>query len=249
MKTRDGFRMCYNLQTGVSDRYKMITYAQIVQKQNDLNRLSDNIKEQKEEIGLVTEISVADGGYYSDMEITKIKREELSCFIPIPKTRKAVFIYNEEDDTYTCPENRICIKLNSKGKSKDKVYYIYECKDCGACPSKKGCNIKETTNKKRIWIDDKINKKDTSEFKKKMNTKEARKIIKRRKEIVEHPYGTIKRWFGKLGFLVTGLRSVQTEIDIVTTAYNIKRLLKVENNKEILFQQLEVYFNIKNTQK
>ncbi len=242
MKTRDGFKMCYNLQTGVSDKHKMITYARATQDQNDLNRLAENIREQSQEIDLEPKTSVADTGYFSITEINKVEDKGLFCYIPIPKTKKPVFNYNEKDDIYLCPENKKCINVNRKRKSGNREYNIYLCKDCKNCLSKKKCNLKESTNTKEIWID--TNKEEIDNFKERMKSKEAKEIIKLRKGIVEHPYGTIKMLFGKLGFIVTGLASVQTEIDLVTTAYNIKRLLKVEKNKDVLFKQLEVYFNI-----
>lgn len=52
-----------------------------------------------------------------------------------------------------------------------------------------------------------------------------KKKILERKEVVEHPFGTIKWMMGKFNFLLTGKEKVQIEFDIYATAYNIKRLL------------------------
>src|SRR6185503_12294485 len=52
----------------------------------------------------------------------------------------------------------------------------------------------------------------------------ARKL---RKALVEHPFGTIKRWFGYTYFLVKGLEMVRAEWSLITLAYNLKRVLNL----------------------
>ena len=53
--------------------------------------------------------------------------------------------------------------------------------------------------------------------------------VNRRKTIVEHPFGTLKYWMGKIPLLLRGREKVPTEINLYATAYNIKRLLKIES--------------------
>ena len=48
-----------------------------------------------------------------------------------------------------------------------------------------------------------------------------------RKQLVEHPFGTIKRGFGYDHFLLKGLAKVRTEWSLITLAYNLKRVLKL----------------------
>ena len=248
MKTRDGYKMSYNIQTGVDNKYKMITYANATQKQNDLNILSENIKKQVDEINLKPCKIVADSGYYSALEVTNVKSDKnMSCFIAIPdKWQKSDFIYDENNDTYTCIEGKILSKSKTKRVHHKKEYYEYKCLECKDCSSKIKCGLKENSKYKRLTIGLNISQKEVDNFKKDMKTEKAKSIIRKRKEIVEHPYGTIKRWFGKLGFIVTGLKNVQTEINLVTTAYNVRRLLNVQINNNLLFEQLELYFNFKN---
>ena len=48
-----------------------------------------------------------------------------------------------------------------------------------------------------------------------------------RKQLCEHPFGTIKRWFGYDHFLLKGLDKVRTEWNLITLAYNWKRVLNL----------------------
>jgi len=54
-----------------------------------------------------------------------------------------------------------------------------------------------------------------------------------RKTLVEHPFGTIKRWMGCTHFSLKGLEKVRTEWSLITLAYNLKRVLNL-----VSFQQL-----------
>ena len=240
MKTRDGYKMCYNLQTGVNHKNKMITLARVSQQANDKNLLKRNIDTQVKEINLRPKEAVADGGYDDSNTILLSNESETSIYLP-EKKESDLFKYDSEKDLYICPKGK---KLEYTGKnrvSRKREYKTYFCKECKGCDIKTTCTTEKSRGRSK-WRD--VNENKIQEFRNKMKTKKAKEIVSLRKQLVEHPFGTIKRWFGKLGFIVTGIKAVQTEVDLVTTAYNIKRLIKVENNQDFLFEQLEVYFNI-----
>ena len=51
--------------------------------------------------------------------------------------------------------------------------------------------------------------------------------LKLRKQLCEHPFGTIKRFFGYTYFLMKGLTKVRAEWSLMTLAYNLKRVLNL----------------------
>ena len=51
--------------------------------------------------------------------------------------------------------------------------------------------------------------------------------LKLRKQLAEHPFGTIKRAFGYDHFLLKGLEKVRAEWSLITLAYNFKRVLNL----------------------
>jgi hypothetical protein len=55
-----------------------------------------------------------------------------------------------------------------------------------------------------------------------------------RKALCEHPFGTIKRWFGYTHFLLKGLAKVRTEWSLITLVYNLKRVLKLVSLEKLL---------------
>jgi hypothetical protein len=48
-----------------------------------------------------------------------------------------------------------------------------------------------------------------------------------RKQLVEHPFGTIKRAWNQGYFLTKGQESVNAEMSLTVLAYNIKRAIKI----------------------
>ena len=70
-------------------------------------------------------------------------------------------------------------------------------------------------------------------FKKKMNNKRSKKIISKRMAIVEHVFGTIKYWMGQIPLKLRGKEKVETEINIYSSAYNIKRLINLNSFNNI----------------
>jgi len=48
-----------------------------------------------------------------------------------------------------------------------------------------------------------------------------------RKQLVEHPFGTIKRAWNQGYFLTKGLQSVNTEMSLTVLAYNLKRVIQI----------------------
>jgi Transposase DDE domain len=52
-------------------------------------------------------------------------------------------------------------------------------------------------------------------------------ILVRRREIVEHPFGSIKQWMNQGAFLTRGLEKVCAEFSLTALAYNLRRALNI----------------------
>jgi hypothetical protein len=55
-----------------------------------------------------------------------------------------------------------------------------------------------------------------------------------RKTLAEHPFGTIKRFFGYTHFLLKGLEKVRTEWSLMTLVYNLKRVLNLVSFEKLM---------------
>ena len=52
-------------------------------------------------------------------------------------------------------------------------------------------------------------------------------LLDRRREIVEHPFGSIKQWMNQGVFLMRGLANVRGEFSLTALAYNLRRALNI----------------------
>lgn len=59
-------------------------------------------------------------------------------------------------------------------------------------------------------------------------------LISKRKELVEHPFGTIKRSLGYTYFLLKGIDKVKAEFSFICFIYNFKRALNIVSINELI---------------
>ncbi len=234
MKSRDGKIPAYNVQIAVDAENKMIADSEVVTEEVDLAELPKMIESIKEELGQVPEEAIADRGYNAPdlieqtekIEYTEGKRIE--TYIPQEITSKdkeeIKFEYMAEKDEYKCSAGRRLV-LIQKNKLKHKsLANAYRGIECEGCPLRSKC----TGSKKGRMVHRYINQQWRDEYKAKMLSTIGREKMRLRRSIVEHPFGTIKYWMGKIPLLLRGLNKVSTEINIYTTAYNLKRLINIE---------------------
>ena len=52
-------------------------------------------------------------------------------------------------------------------------------------------------------------------------------VLNQRRETVEQPFGSIKRWMTQGAFLMRGLEKVRAEFSLTALTYNIRRVLNL----------------------
>lgn len=135
------------------------------------------------------------------------------------------FILNENTQSVTCPEGKI---LNKSGYLKNKSVTRFMGKS--ACSN---CNNKCTTAKyKQVDLKDgqkKLYLKDPNfiERKVKIKLKPDKEKLKKRKCVVEHPFGTIKRWCDGSYILMKSKIKANADLSLSFLTYNMKRAIKI----------------------
>lgn len=236
MKSRDGKIPGYNVQSVVDAENKMIADSEVVTDEVDQRLIKQMVESLKEEIGETPKEATADKGYYNLELIEELENEnkELTIYVSTPqKPKKEItFEYDESDDEYKCSQGKrlvLFVKNKKRGKSGARAngYRGIECQGCTlmdqCTKSKKGRFVYRYTNQK--WRDNYV---------KKMEQALSRKKLSERKSIVEHPFGTIKIMMGKIPILLRGIEKVTSEVNLYTTAYNLKRLFNIERFEELV---------------
>jgi len=65
MKTKDGVEVCYNVQTAVDSKHKLIAEFEVTNRVNDYNRLRPMAAKAADALGTAGFAAVADAGYDS----------------------------------------------------------------------------------------------------------------------------------------------------------------------------------------
>lgn len=237
----------YNCQSAVDEKNKLIIANDVTNESNDLHQLNNmvnTIAELKVDLGIEEKtIAMADAGYFDEKEIVeadkkdnfevyvfhprdsknqKTKLTEKENKIPSKGYEKDDFKYDKENDTFECPEGRI-LKRDGKGyreKGNGVRKYRYICRSCDGCPKRKLC----THNKKGRVVKTTEFLKEIDEFREKCNSDLGKRILAKRKEIIEHPFGTIKRNWGYRYFMQIGKEKVSAEFSFITFIYNLRRV-------------------------
>jgi transposase len=238
VKGRDGTFPGYNVQIGVEGKGHFIMNDRVTTDSNDMKQLKEGVESITEETGVCPSEVLADKGFSNMTQILDIEDSgTVQCFIPLIETSREksekdgiCFVYDKNSNTYTCGQGKKLLMIAQNIKHHGAYYNIYKCHHCEGCQVKDLCTKSKTGRKLKRNVDqDKI---DT--YKKKIGDQYAKDKIRERKQVVEHPFGTIKMLMGKFNLLLRGKTKAQIEIDLYTTAYNLKRLISCAPMSELM---------------
>ncbi len=181
--------MAYNSQIAVDDKYKFIVATDISTKGSDLDQLHNMAVKSKEIVDNKDMIVTADKGYYSSVEIKKCADDNINVIVPerntgqVQKNRdkfsKNMFIFNHKTNSYTCPNQITIPKSITTLKRDNRLLYVYRVSQtiCKICPMQDRCLGDKTKYKQLFrWEYEEI----VEEHHKKMQTKKAKDIVKKR---------------------------------------------------------------------
>jgi transposase len=160
----------------------------------------------------------------------------LTPYVPRPITSaneklglfsKDDFIYDKGTDTYQCPAGaRLTCRFDTVEHGRHIRYYATPA--CGGCALKSQCTRSKGGRRITRWVDEHL----LEELEQRVRSRPE--VMKRRKELVEHPFGTMKRGWDHGYFLMRGLEKVRTEFSLTVLAYNLRRVLNLVEMPRLL---------------
>ncbi len=171
---------------------------------------------------------VADPGYYKGEEILECTDNGIQALVPKVDTSgkrakgqftRADFRYDEKKNEYRCPAGET-MPYKFSTKERGKLMYVYMTFQCPGCPLKAKCTEGVDRRIKR-WEHEQVLEAAAVALAKNPDA------MRLRKQVVEHPFGTIKHWMGSTHFLMKRLENVQTEMSLQVLAYNMRRAVNI----------------------
>ena len=226
----------FNIQAAVDAKHNLVVATHTINR-NDRNALSAIAIEAKENLAIVTYTALVDKGYHNGREIEACKIANITTIVAHQEQGKSnengtqpdylvsKFQYNKSTDTYTCPQGETLHTTGSwHKKTRDKDSYNfkkYRTPKCKECPVKHLCTSR--TGGREI---DRSQYGDAVEENNK-RYQENPQLYRKRQEINEHIFGTIKRQWGYNHTNLTGLEKVNGEHSLIMLVYNIKRSINI----------------------
>ena len=235
----------YNIQAAVDDKHNLVVATHTINR-NDKNALSAIAMEAKENLALESFTVLVDKGYHNGREIETCKNNNISTIVAVPEQGKSNengtqseyfvsnFSYNKADNTYTCPENQVLTTTGSwhkkTGRTEESGYQFqkYRTPKCKECPVKDLC-----TSRKGGREIDRSQYADAVE-ENHQRYKDNPQRYRKRQEINEHIFGTIKRKWGYNYTDLIGLEKVNGEHSLIMLVYNIKRSINILGVPELI---------------
>ena len=134
--------------------------------------------------------------------------------------RKDEFSYDPARESFLCPAGQQLHPYSSsliRGLKKINYRNSQACRDC---PIRSQCTGNQFRSVSRFENEAVLDR---------MQARIAQRpdILDRRRETVEHPFGTIKQWMNQGAFLMRGLEKVRAEFSLTALAYNLRRVLNI----------------------
>ena len=298
MKTRDGIRPSFNLQTAVEAKNHLIVHYDVTSECTDWHLFGDGINASKAALGVENLEGIADRGYSNDEEIlqcllngdtptTHPNKGEKSRMFRFQKTDTEVtgevvsyaemkaqgglekapvevrrepplhpyFERDIEKDIVICPMGQTLFYAgpgHPNGKKDPCIRRYHRLSACLKCPNK--CTLHKRrivsfkegeTRKEEAFYEkareNRIVRKTSRRFKVITLSEEEsswdewvilrfypnQQHLRKRNTVVEHPYGTVKRWHGAGYLLTKGKQKAAAEMGLSFLAYNFRRVVNL----------------------
>ena len=228
----------YNIQAAVDSKHNLVVATHTINR-NDKNALTAIALEVKENLALETFTVLVDKGYHNGRELHTCKQNNITTIVAVPEQGKSnengtqpeylvsKFIYNKENNSYTCPEGKTLTTTGSwhkkTGRTEESGYNFQKyrtpaCKTClvkDLCTSRKGGRELDRSQYADAVEENHHRYKDNPQ------------LYRKRQEINEHIFGTIKRKWGYNYTDLVGLEKVNGEHSLIMLVYNIKRSINI----------------------
>jgi transposase len=219
----------YNAQIAVDAKHKLIVDEEVTNQVVDMGLLQATAEPARKILEVDKIDVVADAGYFRTEDIEACEKAGLTPHVPRPQRgsstskgffRKDEFRYDLGRDEYTCPGGHQ-LKPFRYGKLREMAKIDYANRQaCRDCPLRQRCTAASYRAVSRLEHEGALDR---------MAARlEARpEILDRRRETVEHPFGSIKQWMNQGAFLMRGLKKVRAEFALTALAYNLRRVLNI----------------------
>jgi hypothetical protein len=234
----------YNVQASSDSKHKFLTEFD-TGSVNDTRALADIAISTKKLLGVDKMNVLADKGYHTGSELSQCRDNGITPFVSpkAPATKDiglypiTSFVYDPEKDVFICPQGQQMTTNGTwhrhsdrrRGKSGAYRFRRYNTTACKTCQSRNLCTQSKSNGR---YI-------DRSEYAQAIEENAKRvyqnpDYYRKRQQITEHMFGTLKRQRGFTFTLVRGKENVLGEVGLMFIGYNISRCISVMGAEKLI---------------
>jgi hypothetical protein len=236
----------YNVLTGSENQ--LITGYSIHQKTNDGACFKAHLDQFKHHGNIEPASIIADSIFGTQENYQLLDEREIASYVKFPLYHKEQskshrknpfnkdnFIYDNQTDSYICPNNKrlrfryVKTIINKNGYRS--FNRLYECEDCQQCPFAEKCKKSQHENR-TIKINESLEH-YKQQARRNLATEAGDKLKRQRGIEIESCFGDIKMNAGFRRFNLRGKLKVQTEFGLVAMAHNMRKIyLKLQKQAD-----------------
>ncbi len=230
MPTRqEGSALAYNAQIVADAHSGLIVAAEVLTEGTDNHALVPMLEQVQENVGAVAQQTVADAGYFSGEQLERAEQQGYAVLVPESDERKAAahgpysaarFAYDAQNAIAACVRRGTRLTFDGvRTGPRGEALRQYRGRTCAACPVRRECTRERSGRTVRLGpITRRFGGNAAAP------PAENQAVLRRRKAIVEYPFGLIKWAMEFRRFTVAGAAAVRVQWALICTAFNLRRL-------------------------
>lgn len=234
-KTEDSSFFGYKSHIAMNDE-RIITAAIITTGEKNDGKYLQELIEKSEQAGMEIDVVIGDTAYSEKDNLIYTKEKNMALVSKLhPVTSRGTrnkedeFEFNKDAGMFVCPAGHMAInkKFENRKDKNPRMKYLFDVNKCKICPFRKGC-YKEGANTKTYHVTIKSTEHtDQQAF---QNSEEFKELASTRYKI-EAKNSELKHRHGYDVAASTGLFGMQIQAATTIFAVNLKRILKLINEK------------------
>lgn len=253
--------VCYSVQTTVDESNKLLIDYEVTNT-NDKKAMGYMLERAVEIVGHNGFTALYDKGYHAGSEFSKAEELGVEVLVaipgipsasqaPDPRYNRSEFKYEEATDRYICPEGKVLEPAPTEYTHRDarKPEYVFKFKKyrTEAC---KECKVRSLCTRSKVGFRYIERTEHSGAIERNAERiSKNKEVYKKRQQIVEHPYGTIKRQWG-FDYIITKKYKERASADVglMMIAYNLRRLINILGKEKLakylvkMAKKVEIYW-------
>jgi len=238
----------YNVQTSVDSKNKLLVEFDVTNNALDKNNLTPMATRSAELLEVENLTTVADTGYDCGTDIAEcvmngiaphVAGVDITVCIPCDEAQTEFLshvngrtVYLPDRNIAICPMGKPLYPSSYRKKPGDAVFI--NGRACSKCTCRCVNGRQKEFTRAMPFADFHKEYDDRNLSVRQVRITPSRKLIRLRKTIVEHPFGTVKQAMDSRHCLMKGLRFVRGEFSLAFLSYNLKRVINIMGAKNLI---------------